>query len=109
MSAAEPVDEALQEREAEEIRRAKEAKLLLEHTLLVEAFEYLEKSWRHALMSAPIDKPELLQAARLRLDILSTVKRELQHVVTSGTLAATARDERDELAAWIEKDHRENG
>lgn len=85
-----------------EIRRGLEAERILSEPLLVEAFDYLRATWTKALIDCKAEDFETIQGAKLRLEALAIVERELRHVMTSGTFAARKRDEGDALRLSME-------
>jgi len=92
-----------------ETRRAEEAKRVLENPLVQEAFANLEEVYMHALRYSPVDRSELREAARWRLEALELFRGELQHILDTGTIAVQRRQTEDELGNWLAEERRENG
>jgi len=70
------------------------AKELLEDQMLTQAFDLMEKTWLRALREFPPDKPEIAIGARLRLDALDEVRRQLKAVVFTGKMVKLEEEQR---------------
>jgi hypothetical protein len=92
-----------------DIHRASEVEDILRNPLITEAFDRLDGWYNDALRYSPIDKPEIRERARYRLDALEHFKNELQRVMVTGTIASKERSEKDALVQWLAQDRAENG
>lgn len=102
-------DELQQQAEEYASRRGGEARALLENPLFVEAFQNLEDIWAHALRTAPVDRPDALVRARLCLEVLDMVKREVASIATTGKMTDQAVQDRQEQERWLAAERAENG
>ncbi len=76
-----------------DMRKAAEAKALMENPLLVEAFTNLRQVYTGHLLHSPIDKPEYREIARYRLDAIDNFENELRHMLDTGTMAKSRLDD----------------
>lgn len=79
-----------------EISRAQQARNLMEHPLLVEAFETLESNLTNAMLDGDRDQNEVLEL-RDRLLALRAIKHQLGRVMETGRLAERQLAERQPL------------
>lgn len=79
-------------RDEELLRLGRRAEELLADPLLADAFKVLEEHWLRALRHFDVSKPEQAIEARIRLETLDQVKRELQEVMTTGKLVSRKRE-----------------
>ena len=91
------------------ISRAEIAKRILEEPMLNEAFDYIEAEYVRALQVCDLDDASAFKHARMQIENIRELKRQLQHVLDTGTMMAFQRDERHELEAKLRKDQVENG
>lgn len=92
-----------------DVAKAREARQLLAEPMLVAAFQVLEDTWENALRHAPLDHPELMLKARIRLDILAEVKQQLQHVVDNGNMAEFVESNQAEIDRMLAAELRHLG
>ena len=115
-----PSDEALErakkqvdnERDRQEeflLRRAEDAKRLLEDPLLVEAFNLLDTQWKTERDALGADAFEEFKELQLKIRILATVKGELRIVIGTGKIADKERGDRIEMEDAIAEERRVNG
>ena len=83
--------------EADEISRGREARSLMEHPLMVEAFDTIERGLVDSLADMPLKAEGLEREAVRSLQILRKVRRELQTVMETGRLAELGKTERESL------------
>ena len=102
-------DETAQEKLAWEVRRGAEGKGLMENPLFVEAFTNLRAVYTSQLVNSPVEKPEIREVARFRLEALEFIEGELRHIVETGMLAGRSVDEAQEQQRIFEQDVAENG
>ena len=72
----------------EEIRRAQEAKMLLEHPLLDGVFKTLKENIMEAWRTSPVRDTEGRERLYMAVNVLSQVEGFLREYVTTGKLAA---------------------
>lgn len=71
----------------EEIRRGNQAKQLLEHPLLIEAFSLIESEIIDAWKTSPQRDAEGREKLHLTLCLLEKLKAQIAEVVTTGKIA----------------------
>lgn len=70
-----------------EARRGEEARQLLEHPLLIEAFEVIEKEVTEQWQTSPARDVEGREKLWLSLKLLQRVRKQLEHVIETGQVA----------------------
>lgn len=89
--------------EADEITRGRQAKELMEHPLLVEAFNTIEQGLIEGIVDMPLTAKELEREAVRSLQLLRKIKRELKTVAETGKLAEFSVKERESLGTRLRK------
>ena len=77
--------------------------------MIDEAFGLLETQWREERDQLGPDAFEEFKAVQLKLQILTTVRGELQTLMDTGTIVAHGRDSRLEIEQAIKDDVVQNG
>jgi hypothetical protein len=86
-----------------DIHRGREAKLLMENPLMVEAFQNIEDVWMNAMRHGEDDK---VMQARNCLRVLDLVRNELTHMLQTGTMSEQAVEERTAQEEALAEDRR---
>lgn len=93
-----PVESTPEHREASALARGEQARQLLENPLLIEAFEAIRNGLRHRWeTSAPDDEAVRDECWRM-LRVVGKVEAVLRSTVTTGTLTARERAQREAAA-----------
>lgn len=94
-AAAPTEDEIAAQRKKERTAvRAREAKMLLEHPLLVESFDLMENTFTNAWRNAAVEDAAGQQKCHLMLKAIDMFRAQLTSVMTSGTIASAEEQER---------------
>lgn len=83
--------------EEQEIQRGKDAHRLLENPLLVEALEAIRSRCRQKSETSQPSQPQVREAAYWLLCATKELEAHLTSFMTTGKLASTAKDTRDEV------------
>lgn len=89
--------------EAEEITRGRQAKELMEHPLLAEAFSTIEQGLIESLADMPLTAKELEREAVRSLQLLRKLKRAINEVAETGRLAEFSVKQRETLGTRLRK------
>ena len=83
--------------------RATDARQLLENPLFVEAFDAVEKHLNMAALSCDPDNKEKAQRIVISQQLLAGVKREIQRIVTDGTVAQVQMNELEQKRSMMQR------
>jgi hypothetical protein len=97
-------EESAQRKLELEVRRSAEAKGLMENPLLVEALTNLRDVYTNHLIHSPVDKPQVREVARYRLEAITLFEQELRHILETGKMAAQSLAEEAEQRRVYEED-----
>ena len=79
------------------VHRAKEAKNILEHEIVVEAFVNLEEFYLQAMRNAPVTDPVkmdlVMRVYRFRLEAMDAFRGELQRIIETGMFSEHQRSQ----------------
>ena len=88
----------------QDLLKAREAQMLMETPMLVDAFARLKEALVAKMVNSPLGDPSVRETCRYQLEALVNLQLELKHVMETGTLILKKEEQRSEMEGFFDQE-----
>ena len=87
----------------QDLLRAREAQMLMETPMLVDAFKRLREGLVNKMVNSPLNDPSVRETCRYQLEALDNLALELKHIMETGKLILKKEEQRSEMEGFFDQ------
>lgn len=92
------------DKEERDLQRAREAQMLMETPMLVDALSRLREGLVNKMVNSPLGDASVRETCRYQLEALDNLMLELKHVMETGTLILKKEEQRSEMEGFFDQE-----